>query len=124
MLRIPKAFWTAVSTVFADAWAEKPTKSRLTHGVGIISLGFLMDAIADTIGDDGQINVDDFVKELDVIDEFCSWTSGIWEFSDGSQRKWNELQNTSNDTQPLTNHILALYRTGGASHKAVQLRLT
>ena len=47
MLRILKDFWTAVSQVFADAWDKPPRQSRLTHGLGILSLGFLMDAIAE-----------------------------------------------------------------------------
>ena len=33
--------------VFDDAWDKPPRQSRLTHGLGILSLGFLMDAIAE-----------------------------------------------------------------------------
>ena len=40
-------FWSAVREVFADAWDKPPRQSRLMHGVGIVSLGFLMDAIFD-----------------------------------------------------------------------------
>lgn len=40
MLRILKGFWTAVSRVFDEAWDKPPRQSRLTHGLGIISLGF------------------------------------------------------------------------------------
>src|SRR3954452_1361044 len=36
-------FWAIVAHTFADAWALPPLKSRLTHGVGIQSLGFVMD---------------------------------------------------------------------------------
>src|SRR5919198_1095258 len=47
MLRILKDFWRAVSHVFEDAWNKPPRQSRLTHGLGILSLGFVMDAIAE-----------------------------------------------------------------------------
>ena len=47
MLRILKSFWSAVSQVFEEAWDKPPRQSRLTHGLGILSLGFLMDAIAE-----------------------------------------------------------------------------
>lgn len=113
MLGILKAFWTAVSTVFAQAWAEKPARSRLTHGVGIISLGFLMDTIADALTDACEVQVENFIKELETIDELCHWTSGTWELYDGSQWQWNELQNTPRDIRTLTNHLLALYRAHG-----------
>src|SRR5262245_24099121 len=47
ILSLVKNFWSAVREVFAEAWALPPRRSRLMHGVGIVSLGFLMDAIAD-----------------------------------------------------------------------------
>jgi hypothetical protein len=37
----------AVRDTFADAWDKPPRQSRLMHGVGIASLGFVMDAILD-----------------------------------------------------------------------------
>ena len=47
MLRMLKAFWAATANVFADAWGLSPRRSRLMHGAGIVSMGFLMDAIGD-----------------------------------------------------------------------------
>ena len=47
MLSLLIDFWSAVRDVFADAWDKPPRQSRLMHGVGIASLGFLMDAIFD-----------------------------------------------------------------------------
>jgi DGQHR domain-containing protein len=38
-------FWAAVRDVFPEAWDKPPRQSRLMHGVGIVSLGFIMDAI-------------------------------------------------------------------------------
>lgn len=125
MLATVKAFWTAVSTVFADAWALPPRKSRLTHGVGIISLSFVMDAIADVFLDDHEPSLEDFVAELSKLDEVCHWTSGNWELADGTLRKWNDLQNTPKDIQLLTNHLLGEYRarSSGKKRGARQLRL-
>ena len=47
MLCVLKDFWSAVRHVFPEAWDKPPRQSRLMHGVGIVSLGFLMDAIFD-----------------------------------------------------------------------------
>src|SRR5207247_5136099 len=42
MLKIIKSFWAAVKEVFTDAWGLPPRRSRLMHGAGIVSLGFIM----------------------------------------------------------------------------------
>jgi DGQHR domain-containing protein len=105
MLAALKAFWTAVSTVFADAWALPPSKSRLTHGVGIISLGAVMDAIEEVAGNGRLLDHEDYVAELCKIEDLCRWTSGTWEFGDGSQRKWDELQNTPRDIELLGDYL-------------------
>ena len=49
MLDLLNAFWSAVNEVFKDAWGKPPRKSRLMHGAGVMSLGFVMDAIGDGI---------------------------------------------------------------------------
>jgi DGQHR domain-containing protein len=125
MLVLVKTFWTAVSTVFADAWALPPRKSRLTHGVGMISTSFVMDAIADVLVEQGELDLEGFVTELSRLDEVCHWTAGVWEMADGTQRKWNDLQNTPKDIQLLTNHLLDEYRAraSGKRRGARQLRL-
>jgi hypothetical protein len=48
MLGLLKSFWTAVAQTFPDAWGLRSRRSRLTHGVGIVSLGHVMDAIVDS----------------------------------------------------------------------------
>jgi hypothetical protein len=124
MLPILKDYWTAVSTVFSDAWALPPRRSRLTHGIGIISLGFIMDAIADVrLDEHGEIDVEDFIAELSTLEEVCQWTSGVWEFQDGTQRKWNDVQNTPRDIQMVTNYLLGEYRAGPNGRGPRQLRL-
>ena len=110
MLSVLFPFWTAVELVFPDAWGLATRKSRLMHGAGIISLSYLMDAIADPILDDRPPAVEDFVRGLKVIKPVCRWTEGTWEFGDDTKRRWNEIQNISRDVQMLTSFLLFEYR--------------
>jgi DGQHR domain-containing protein len=64
MLQVLKAFWSAVSEVFPHAWGLLPRKSRLMHGAGIVSLGFLMDAISDRHRSSGVLPQAAFVEDL------------------------------------------------------------
>ena len=95
MLSVLNPFWTAVELVFPEAWGLPPRKSRLMHGAGIVSLSFLMDAIAEPLLDNRSVAVKDFVHGLKTIEPLCRWTSGDWDFGEGVRRRWNELQNTS-----------------------------
>ena len=108
MLRILKSFWTAVSCVFDEAWEKPPRQSRLTHGLGILSLGFLMDAIADQF-EQIEPEVTDFVEHLQLIAPLCAWTGGAWKLGP-YQRRWNDLQNTPRDVQVVADHLLIAYR--------------
>jgi DGQHR domain-containing protein len=110
MLDLLVAFWAAVRDVFADAWDKPPRQSRLMHGVGIVSLGFIMDAIYDRYSRQRIPNADDFARDLSDLGEVCRWTNGFWDFGPGTQRKWNELQNTTRDIQLLTNYLLCEYK--------------
>jgi len=110
MLAVLRAFWGAVRQVFAEAWGLPPRRSRLMHGAGIISLGFLMDAIAERYRQNGIPREDEFSKDLRPLKEVSRWTDGIWDFGPGCQRKWNEIQNTSKDIQLLANYLLVQYK--------------
>ena len=110
MLSILMDFWSAVRHVFADAWDKPPRQSRLMHGVGIVSLGFLMDAVSDRYSRSRVPSEADFRNDLTELSEICHWTSGSWDFGPQVQRRWNELQNTSRDIQLLTNYLLSEYR--------------
>lgn len=110
MLGVLCAFWHAVSVVFSEAWALPPRRSRLTHGAGIISMGFVMDAIADRKRSRGELTSEDFQGDLETLRPICRWTDGFWDFGPGLQRKWNELQNTPKDIQMLSNYLLVQYR--------------
>jgi DGQHR domain-containing protein len=110
MAKIVNAFWSAVELVFPSEWRSTPRYSRLVHGVGIVSMGFLMDAMAERIHSRRRLEVNAFVGELSKIREDCHWASGEWVLNSGITRRWNDFQNTTTDVQLLTNHLLSLYR--------------
>jgi DGQHR domain-containing protein len=115
MLELLKNFWAAVAECFPDAWDESPRRSRLVHGVGIMSLGCLMDEIAYLLGE-GQIPTsDEFAAELHLIADQCQWTEGTWRFGSRDSCAWNELQNTPRDILRLSDHLLGLYRAARGS---------
>jgi len=111
MLLILKGFWGATGQVFEDAWNLPPKRSRLTHGAGIVSLGFVMDAIADRHRKAKRLTVQTFAADLEPIADLCRWTEGYWDFGPGAQRKWNEIQNTTKDIQMLANYLLMQYKS-------------
>lgn len=116
MLSVLKPFWTAVELVFPADWGLPPRKSRLMHGAGVVSLGFVMDAIADPLLDERLPQVDDYLRQLKLIAPLCHWTSGTWKFGPELHRKWNDLQNTPRDTQLLTSYLLFEYRRLARTH--------
>lgn len=103
-------YWSAVREVFPTAWKLPPRRSRLMHGVGIVSLGFVMDAISERLRRKPMPSVADFMRDLHGIHEVCRWTEGYWDFGPGQQKKWNELQNTPRDVQLLANYLLHTYK--------------
>jgi DGQHR domain-containing protein len=110
MLHVLRSFWGAVSEVFDDAWGLPPKRSRLMHGAGVVSLGFVMDAIAERHRAKGVPSTRDFESDLAPLRDVCRWTEGYWDFGPGCQRKWNEIQNTSKDIQLLANYLLLQYK--------------
>ena len=115
MLPVVKEFWWAVRELFPEAWGQTPRRSRLMHGAGILSLGMLMDAIAESYRREGSPDREVFQRELEPIQGSCAWTSGHWEFRSGERRKWNEIQNTSRDVSLLVDHLLGEYRRASMS---------
>jgi DGQHR domain-containing protein len=111
MLQVLKAFWGAIADVFKGAWNLPPRRSRLMHGAGIVSMGFVMDAIADRHRRLDQLSRDVFAADLEPLQESCRWTEGYWDFGPGIQRKWNEIQNTPKDIQLLANYLLVQYKS-------------
>ncbi len=110
MLGTLRAFWGAVAETFHDAWTLPPRRSRLVHGAGIVSMGFVMDAIAERNRNSGAPSAEQFAEDLRPLGDICRWTDGYWDFGPGQQRKWNEIQNTSKDVQLLSNYLMVQYK--------------
>jgi DGQHR domain-containing protein len=109
MLDVLKSFWDAVRKVFPDAFGLPPRRSRLMHGVGVASLGFIMDAIADRFLPERFPTSAEFASDLSALRPICHWTSGTWTIGT-IQRRWNDLQNTPKDIQLLADYLLTEYR--------------
>jgi len=104
-------FWGIVATAFEDPathanpWNLPPTKSRLTHGAGIQSMGYVMDSLTDgvKVADLPALGLSTVIRSLR---DQCAWTSGTWDFGPEQARRWNGIQNTPNDIRLLTNYLL------------------
>lgn len=110
ILAILNNYWEAVSEVFEDAWGLPPRQSRLMHGAGIVSLGFIMDDIVSRYRSETYPTKEQFAADLEPLEEICCWTKGTWDFGPEQQRNWDELQNTSKDIQLLANYLRMEYR--------------
>lgn len=107
------SYWTAVKTVFPDAWGLPPTRSRLMHAAGIKAMGSLMDAMVPRVGANRDTAADVFAVELRRIAAACRWTSGSWEGLGGVP--WNGIEDTPRDVRLLSNHLVRLYVTLGTT---------
>ena len=101
---IVMSFWGAVKIVFPDAVSLPPNRSRLTHGVGVVACGFLMDQFYATKGSE-QWTASYIVERLRPLMEHCAWTDGFWEFGPEFRKPWNDLQNTDRDIRVLVNYF-------------------
>jgi DGQHR domain-containing protein len=110
MLIVLKTFWSACRETFPEAWGISPRKSRLMHGAGIITMGLVMDAIADRIDPVLGRMQETFSEHLGRLKPHCHWTHGTWVFSAGSTRNWSDVQNTPKDIQMLADHLLTVFR--------------
>ena len=116
MLEMLWSFWSAVAETWPDAWALPPRKSRLTHGVGIVALGQVMDEITERVADGLEVPAQSVYREhLAPLVEVCAWTEGRWEFGLRDHRAWNELQVTPKDVLKLTELLLRTYRGSGVA---------
>jgi hypothetical protein len=106
-----KTYWSAVAKVFPTAWGKKPDKSRLSHGIGIIALGYLMDSIADKYRSVEIPPEEVFFGELSVLKPFCAWTEGQWDFGNGIRKSWNDIQNLTKDIELVSNFLLVKYKS-------------
>ncbi|MFJ4924376.1 DGQHR domain-containing protein DpdB [Streptomyces sp. NPDC088736] len=105
MVKHLRAFWTMVKDTFSDAWKLPPRQSRLTHGAGIQAMGFVMDSLTDGMQAE-EVDCDAVRNAVLGLMPVTAWTSGMWRFPDGEQRRWNGLQNTPNDIRLLTDLLV------------------
>lgn len=101
------SFFGAVQRVFEHDWVgHTPKTSRLLHGVGLISLGYVMDELAITAKAKTRKQ---FEKGLTHLVGKTHWTSGEWNF--GTERRpWNALQNTKADYRLVSHYLVRLVR--------------
>lgn len=109
--KILVVYWTAVRDTFPDAWGISPNKSRLMHGVGIRSMGQLMDRVMERVMFEVDINSDEayskVMAELALIEPYCRWTKGRWP---EINYNWNELENITKHINILSNYLIRVYQ--------------
>jgi DGQHR domain-containing protein len=102
--RVVDEFFSAVGRVFGGEWTGmSPRHSRLRHGAGIISMGFIMDLL---YINHGARTSSEFASSLELIKPYTAWTSGNWSIN-GALVPWNDLQNTPQDIDTLTRHLVS-----------------
>ncbi|HEX6703890.1 MAG TPA: DGQHR domain-containing protein DpdB [Albitalea sp.] len=101
-------FWSAVKSVFRDAWGRDPRHSRLMHSAGIEAMGVLMDRIYGRLQPSDDVKIVE--KELQKVAPHCRWTKGVWE---SLGVPWNEIQNTPRDIRRLQNALVQAYSVAG-----------
>lgn len=107
MLLHLNTFWGLVRDVFPDAWSKPPRTSRLTHGVGIQAMGYVMDKLTEDEPAE-ELDRHHILEKLRNIKIVAAWTEGSWHFGRDDERKWNGLQNTPNDVKWLTKGLLVM----------------
>ncbi|WP_097232030.1 DGQHR domain-containing protein DpdB [Streptomyces zhaozhouensis] len=109
--KILVVYWTAVRATFPDAWGISPNKSRLMHGVGIRSMGRLMDRVMERVMFEVDINSDEayskVMAELALVEPYCRWTKGRWP---EINYNWNELENITKHINILSNYLIRVYQ--------------
>ncbi len=96
-------FFHAVKHVFSEDWEGKtPKTSRLVHGAGIISMGYVMETLHVTTGAEDR---DAFARGLRHLKGRTAWSSGEWSFG-AERRRWNGLQNVPADLRQLSLHLV------------------
>ena len=114
-------FYGAVGDVFGSAWhGHTPRTSRLVHGAGIVSLGYVMEALFSRTG---RLDRRTFVSGLKGIAPLTAWTSGEWVFQDGSIAKWDEIENTHRQIQRLSLHLVGLVKRTPRSPRQVRKKV-
>ncbi|MBF9235126.1 DGQHR domain-containing protein DpdB [Microvirga alba] len=107
-LKIISEFYEAVKATFPeDWWDHTPRTSRLVHGAGIGSLGYVMEVLAAL---DGARTWRQFAKGMECLQGRTAWTRGHWDFGGGDVRHWKAIQNVSRDVTTLAQYLLRIVR--------------
>jgi len=102
-------FFYAVQETFPEAWeGHKPRTSRLVHGAGLVSMGYVMEHLYFT---ETARNRTDFVSGLSCLKGNTAWTEGAWEYGADNVRPWNSIQFVPRDYMDLSQHLLKIVRT-------------
>jgi DGQHR domain-containing protein len=97
-------FFSAVQVVFSSDWQGMTARtSRLKHGAGIVSMGFIMELLYSVLE---ATKEDEFIPPLKLLKKHTAWTEGQWRFGDGDVRPWNGIQNTPSDIDLLSSHLV------------------
>jgi DGQHR domain-containing protein len=99
-------FFDAVKTVFHVDWTgHDPRTSRLVHGVGIVSLGYVAEFIHSRTN---ALTKSEFEEGLRPLVGQTYWSSGSWPFGAGDRRPWNALQNVARDWTQLADYLIGV----------------
>lgn len=100
-------YWRAVKETFPEAWGLPARQSRLMGGVGISSLGRLMDKIMGMVNPNSRGALALVKKDLALVAPHCAWTSGRWDDLEG--RAWNDINNLPSHKRLVANHLIRVY---------------
>lgn len=99
-------YWSAVASIFKEAWGISPTESRLMGGVGIRGMSRLMERVMAHVDLASEDPVSATKTELQHIAPLCHWTGGTWPELNIA---WNDLQNTPRHISALSNFLVRNY---------------
>lgn len=105
MAHFVSIYWHAVARVFPEAASAPPKSSRLSHGVGFVSMGYVMDYLHGRLHGSAW-SIEKVALALEPLVPHCAWTDGYWRFRDGERLAWNELQNLDRDIRRLSTHLI------------------
>jgi DGQHR domain-containing protein len=114
MVHSVSTFWEGVAKAFPEAWGLPPARSRLTHGVGVVSMGYVMDHLYARELRGNDWTAEGVARALEVLRPYCAWTTGIWRLADGVECQWNDFQNVDRHIRMLTNHLRRILDTEGS----------
>jgi len=114
--RLVSNFFGAVKTCFPEAWYNQtPRTSRLVHGAGIVSLGYVMEYLATHTG---AATEEQFLDGLLLLRGRTHWQTGSWDFGGGNIRPWNSIQNINRDWLELAHYLIRVLKQSSEAHSA------